>query len=205
MSVVGETVQFDHDPVTWPGSIDLHAQNGRVADWSRQAVGVTECRELALERRSADIGCPSIAEDRSNRLQSVPSPGALDDLLQHSHLKQVEAVSLLAGASQLRGAHDFGEVEECAGRVGDRNPVLDDYVNRFSLAPVKDDPGSAHPTATGCDIDRRSLRAEDAPERCCAAVTENGVIPVCQYGGHPSPAPRDSRMAQRVDPLMDPV
>jgi hypothetical protein len=198
-------VELDHEAVTRPRGIDLHALDVRVHPWPGKRVRLAERDEALLEDRAEELrpAAPVLIEDGSER--GVSGAGAMaragPDLLDLPHVEHAEVLRLAEHLGHAVARDHVGEVHQGASDGGDRDPLDGGEVLGIEGRGVVDvDAGSvcADPPG-GRDVDARPIGGAEPVQRRRFAVAERSAGAAGDDGRQPVSLDAELAVAEGVD------
>ncbi len=108
MTVVGKSIQLDHEALTYPESVDLMAKELDVCVGWQKLVLAAEDRKAFLQVRASPAWLSRFLDQAPNRAQRPPTTAARADVFEHPHLQQSQSVSLFERSRQPLVVDHFG-------------------------------------------------------------------------------------------------
>lgn len=204
--VVRAAIDLDHDPLAGPEEVDLHGANASIGQGLRQPGRADQAEEPPLRLGAGERRlCLEIQQSSEpTRTSTTPINSKLFAQFRGTHPTTDERLRDRT-LELLRGDHRC-QVEECAGRGGERNPS---EVPNFSRPQDSDgmDP-DARPLAViatrlGDPNVRRGRIGKQAHHRGGAAVADDGVPAAREHGSHLARVPRFGPVPDHVHTSVD--
>jgi hypothetical protein len=140
-AVIAQAVGLDDEPEARPEEIDRKSVHPFTRPWPWEAGPAGDRQEAAFELRVGEHERPSV-ERLAQHAQTGPARQLVERRPQAFRIGQVALVGFVDRRLELVAPEARGEIDECADRRGDGNPVLNRHVLGWELgAAVDDDPG----------------------------------------------------------------